>query len=66
MERLSYLEDHIDVSSGDDGGYMSMVGTNDMRLMISEFIEEFEDKRFNKKKKSEDSVSYVGTVYNVF
>src|SRR6056300_1076321 len=48
MERLSYLQDHIETSNSDEGDYMSMVGSNDMRVMISEFIEDFEEKRFNK------------------
>jgi len=63
MERLSYLEDHIDTSIKDDSEYMSMVGNNDMRIMISEFIEDFEDKRIKKKKKQDKSLSYLGTVY---
>lgn len=65
MERLSYLQDHIETSSGDEGDYMSMVGSNDMRMMISEFIEEFEEKRFNKKRKKDNKINYTASVYDI-
>lgn len=64
MERLSYLDDHIETSTGDEGNYMSMVGSNDMRVMISEFIEDFEEKRLSKKKKKDDTISYTTSVYD--
>ena len=65
MERLSYLQDHIETSNGDEGDYMSMVGSNDMRVMISEFIEDFEEKRFNKKKKQDNKINYTASVYEI-
>lgn len=65
MERLSYLEDHIDTGVGDDSEYMSMVGSNDMRVMISEFIEDFEEKRFKKKKKPDTTMKYATSVFDI-
>jgi len=65
MERLSYLQDHIQVDTNDESDYMSMIGNGDMRLMISEFIEEFEDKRFNKKKKIDKKNLYSLSVFDV-
>ena len=44
---------------------MSMVGSNDMRVMISEFIEDFEEKRFNKKKKQDNKINYITSVYEI-
>ena len=63
MERLSYLEDHIDSSDSDDTSYLNLVGSADTRNMISEFIEDFEEKRFKKRKKKDDNVSNIRTVF---
>ena len=54
MERMSYLEDHIETSSDDSKEYLSLIGSADSRNMISQFIEDFEEKRFKKSKKKED------------
>ena len=64
MERLQYLEDHIDTNSGDSSEYLSLVGSADTRNMISEFIEDFEEKRFKKRKKKDDKISNIATVYD--
>ena len=64
MERLQYLEDHIDTNSGDSAEYLSLVGSADTRNMISEFIEDFEEKRFKKRKKKDDKISNIATVYD--
>ena len=53
MERLSYLNDHVD-KIDDQDEYMTTVGSADMRNMISEFIEDFEEKRIKKKKKKKE------------
>ena len=71
MERLSYLEDHIESSPDDNKEYLSLIGSADSRNAISKFIEDFEEKRFKKRKKKEDEVedkedniiSNIGTVY---
>ena len=63
MERLTYLEDHIDSSANDSKEYLTLVGSADTRNMISEFIEDFEEKRFKKRKKKEDTTSLIGTIY---
>lgn len=72
MERLSYLEDHIESSPDDNKEYLSLIGSADSRNAISKFIEDFEEKRFKKRKKKEDEVSEdkedniisnIGTVY---
>ena len=64
MERMSYLEDHIETSSDDSKEYLSLIGSADSRNMISQFIEDFEEKRFKKRKKKEDDtvVSNIGSV----
>ena len=64
MERKSYLEDHIETSSDDNKEYLSLIGSADSRNMISQFIEDFEEKRFKKRKKKEDDtiVSNIGSV----
>ena len=64
MERMSYLEDHIETSSDDNKEYLSLIGSADSRNMISQFIEDFEEKRFKKRKKKEDDtiVSNIGSV----
>tara|TARA_Y100000004_G_C8786850_1_gene357474 strand:- start:1 stop:564 length:564 start_codon:yes stop_codon:yes gene_type:complete len=64
MERLQYLEDHIDTNSGDNSDYLSLVGSADTRNMIAEFIEDFEEKRFKKRKKKDDKISNIATVYD--
>ena len=72
MDRLSYLEDHIESSPDDNKEYLSLIGSADSRNAISKFIEDFEEKRFKKRKKKEDEVSEdkedniisnIGTVY---
>ena len=44
--------------------YFSLIGSADSRNMISQFIEDFEEKRFKKRKKKEDDtvVSNIGSV----
>ena len=61
---MSYLEDHIETSSDDSKEYLSLIGSADSRNMISQFIEDFEEKRFKKRKKKEDDtiVSNIGSV----
>ncbi len=72
MDRLSYLDDHIDSSPDDNKEYLNLIGSADSRNAISKFIEDFEEKRFKKRKKKEDEVSEdkedniisnIGTVY---
>jgi hypothetical protein len=66
MERVSYLEDHIDIAHDDGGDYKTLVGNADMRNMISEFIEDFEDKKFQKKKKKNtNEILYTTSVYDI-
>ena len=71
MERLTYLEDHIESSPDDNKEYLNLIGSADSRMAISKFIEDFEEKRFKKRKKKEDEmpedkdniISNIGTVY---
>ena len=72
MDRLSYLDDHIDSSPDDSKEYLNLIGSADSRLAIAKFIEDFEEKRFAKRKKKEDDpaedkqgniISNIGTVY---
>ena len=72
MDRLSYLEDHIESSPDDSKEYLNLIGSADSRVAIAKFIEDFEEKRFAKRKKKEDEISEdkegniisnIGTVY---
>ena len=52
MERLHYLEDNIEHEKHDSSGnLMTEVASNDMRIMIGDFIAEFEQKKDAKRKK---------------
>jgi len=65
MERMSYLEDHIETSSDDSKEYLSLIGSADSRNMISQFIEDFEEKRFKKRKKKDDEDTVVSNIGSV-
>ena len=63
MERLQYLEDNIEQSEHGKGEYMTEVASNDMRIMIGDFIAEFEQKKAaNRKKKI---VSEYAGIYSI-
>ena len=52
MERMHYLEDNVEHERHDtSGNLMTEVASNDMRIMIGEFIAEFEEKKAAKRKK---------------
>ena len=65
MERLSYLEDHIESSPDDNKEYLSLIGSADSRNAISKFIEDFEEKRFKKRKKKDDEDTVVSNIGSV-
>ena len=52
MDRLHYLSDNIETGPYDMGGeFMTEVASNDMRITIGRFINEFEVKKAEKRKK---------------
>ena len=52
MDRLHYLSDNIETGPYDMGGeFMTEVASNDMRIMIGNFINDFEVKKAEKRKK---------------
>ena len=63
MERLQYLEDNIEQSEHGKGEYMTEVASNDMRIMIGDFIAEFEQKKAAKRKKK--TVSEYAGIYSI-
>ena len=63
MERLQYLEDNIDQNEHGKGEYMTEVASNDMRIMIGDFIAEFEQKKAAKRKKK--TVSEYAGIYSI-
>ena len=63
MERLQYLEDNIEQSEHGKGEYMTEVASNDMRIMIGDFIAEFEEKKRAKRKKKV-ATEYAG-IYSI-
>ena len=63
MERLQYLEDNIDQNEHGKGEYMTEVASNDMRIMIGDFIAEFEQKKAAKRKKK--IVSEYAGIYSI-
>jgi len=65
MERLSYLEDHIESGPDDTKEYLSLIGSADSRNMVSQFIEDFEEKRFKKRKKKDDEDTVVSNIGSV-
>ena len=52
------------IRDSDNKEYLSLIGSADSRNMISQFIEDFEEKRIKKRKKKEDDniVSNIGSV----
>jgi hypothetical protein len=65
MERLHYLEDNIEHSENDKGtGLMTEVASNDMRIMIGDFIAEFEAKKAAKRKPKKTVAEYAG-IYSI-
>ena len=64
MERLQYLEDNIEQSEHGKGEYMTEVASNDMRIMIGDFIAEFEEKKRAKRKPKKEVAEYAG-IYSI-
>ena len=64
MERLQYLEDNIDQNEHGKGEYMTEVASNDMRIMIGDFIAEFEQKKAAKRKPKKEVAEYAG-IYSI-
>ena len=60
MERLHYLEDNIMQEENATGTFMTEVASNDMRIMIGDFIAEFEAKKASKRKPKKSMPEYAG------
>ena len=64
MERMHYLEDNVEHERHDtSGNLMTEVASNDMRIMIGEFIAEFEEKKAAKRKKK--TVPEYAGIYSI-
>ena len=65
MERMHYLEDNIEHGQYDTSGeFMTEVASNDMRIMIGDFIAEFEEKKRAKRKPKKEVAEYAG-IYSI-
>ena len=65
MERMHYLEDNIEKGGYDTSGeFMTEVASNDMRIMIGDFIAEFEEKKRAKRKPKKEVAEYAG-IYSI-
>ena len=65
MERMHYLEDNIEHGQYDTSGeLMTEVASNDMRIMIGDFIAEFEEKKRAKRKPKKEVAEYAG-IYSI-
>jgi hypothetical protein len=65
MERLHYLEDNVEHGEYDvSGNLMTEVASNDMRIMIGDFINEFEQKKAAKRKPKKQVAEYAG-IYSI-
>lgn len=65
MERMHYLEDNIEKGGYDTSGdFMTEVASNDMRIMIGDFIAEFEEKKRAKRKPKKEVAKYAG-IYSI-
>ena len=65
MERMHYLEDNVEHGRYDTSGeLMTEVASNDMRIMIGDFIAEFEEKKRAKRKPKKEVAEYAG-IYSI-
>ena len=65
MERMHYLEDNVEHGQYDTSGeLMTEVASNDMRIMIGDFIAEFEEKKRAKRKPKKEVAEYAG-IYSI-
>ena len=65
MERMHYLEDNVEHGQHDtSGNLMTEVASNDMRILIGDFIAEFEEKKAAKRKPKKQVTEYAG-IYSI-